>query len=163
MEETRLIMEFLDSLKGIREYDGLPKCKVMFSSGNDDRVTDSLSIDECEFDCKYIGDMVNVTLSPKNAKDLYPIEGAVKSYMARMQRSLKTGIEPESLYMIFAPNEDFWEAYVVMVDPIWWGFVSKRPMEKADSVRLLFQAQNVFYQKVDENYEKATESEEVLY
>lgn len=168
MDETKIIIDFLESLKGVRDYDGQSKCKVIFTYGNGENVTENTTIEDCIFDCEYIRDMVNVTLTPKQTNELYPIDGAIRSYMAKMQRSLKIEKEPEDLYMIFAPNEEYWDAYVVMVNPIWWGFVSKTPMEKANSVRLLFQAQNVVYQSVedvgDQNTEKATqESEDFMY
>lgn len=157
-------MEFLDSLRGRKELDGSPKCKINITLGSQQSVITDTVIGECQFDVHYLGDIVNVTLKPTDLTDLTTAAGVIESYIKISQAQLDAPDEERNLLCItFAPNEDYWDAYVMMINPIGWSYTAETPLELADEIRLLFKAQDVAYMAVDDDETIQEEDGEYLF
>lgn len=157
MGDNQLIMDFLDSLKGQKELDGAPKCKINMTLGSRQSVITDTSIGECTFDVVYLSDMVVVTLKPTDLTDLTTMAGVIDSYIKISQAQLDAPEdEVNILCLTFAPNEDYWDTYVIMINPISWSYTAETPLEAADELRLLFRAQDVAY--MEEGDEEAVQT-----
>lgn len=136
--------QFLASISGVDDFEK-PKATLLLRIGGAN--TSSQEIDAGP-----------VVLTKRNMQGCYvidlhfeSIEGLKKCHRAVEEYAKYVNImdgsvdENHMLSVVIAPNDDYWDGYVIGMIPVFFAVTAKAPGEPADTYRMAFRKDTLFY------------------